>query len=118
MINDDIISKYRECKNMKKTARELNVSFGVVRKTLITAGLYSSPKTELIKEYANIGASDADIAKALNMSIQTINAHRPYRRGTYLDQNKTINAVNIKKHRENKKKKAQELKINNNVLLI
>jgi uncharacterized protein YjcR len=84
----------------------LGVSEQSVRKTLITAGLYETPNSRRIKELHAAGMPAKDIAELLKMSPSSVGANLPYERGTYLDTNKSVNAMRIKKCRE--KKKASE----------
>lgn len=103
MMHDDIIRSYRATKNQKQTAVNLGVSETTVFKVLLTAGIITSPLSERIKELKAAGMPEKDIADFLGISRSTVNKHTPYSRGTYLDKNKSINAVNIKKWRDKTK---------------
>lgn len=100
---DDIIKVYQEKESIKATARELEVSEGVVRKALITKGAYVSPLYEQIAELVKAGYSLNQIAEILEVSPSCVNANYPYVRGTYLDTDKSPNAIAIRKWRERKK---------------
>ncbi len=99
---DNLINAYKRNQSIYLTAKESGVSIGVVRKTLITAGIYTSPLVEQISKLSAMGLSEVEIAKKLSLSTSEINANKPYKKGSYLNKSKSVNAVRIKKHREKK----------------
>lgn len=104
MIGDDIAKSYRKTQSLRATAAETGVSEGVVRKVLITRGVISSPLIERIRELQNAGMPQKDIAELLGVSTSCVNSNSGYIRGTYLDAQKSQNAVKIKAWREQRKK--------------
>lgn len=99
----EILDKYRIRKSINQTARELGISTQVVRRTLITAGLYTSPRSERIQQLFNSGMPISDIAEFLNLSTSAVAAYLPYSRGPRKDWGVTQNAINIRKCRAKKK---------------
>ena len=103
MTQKQILDEYRLRKTIKSTAKSLQISECVVKKTLITAGLYTTPLTTRIKELRATGMPQQDIAALLNKSHATICANTPYEKTSYLATNKTLNAIKIKQTREKQK---------------
>ena len=62
MIAKDIINAYKINQSVTQTANQLSVSLGVVRKTLITAGLITTPLTQRIAELSAMGLKQTEIA--------------------------------------------------------
>lgn len=110
MIQDDILRSYRITKSIKRTARELEVSECTVHKALLSAGVISTPLSERIKELIAAGMPQKDIAKLLHTSISQVSKHTLYSKGSYLNDNKSINALRIKKCRERKKSEGENKK--------
>jgi hypothetical protein len=69
------------------------------RKILITAGLYSTPLIEKTKKLYAEGKSTREIANALNLSENAVNAMLPYSKGIYDAEYPSINAMKIRKSR-------------------
>lgn len=103
----DILTQYRQTESITKTAELLKISKQVVRRTLITAGLYSSEQSEHIQKLYTAGMPVKDIAALLRLSRSSVWAYLPYSRGPRKDWGVTVNALRIRKCRE-KKKLAQQ----------
>ena len=104
MIRDEILKAYSKTKSMRKTAEIVNCSHTAVRKVLVGAGIISTPLTQRIAGLQAAGMSQKHIAELLGVSSSCVNANTPYQRGTYLDENKSVNALCIKAHRTKKEK--------------
>ena len=50
-----ILATYRQKKSLRATAKSLDISNQTVRRVLITAGLYTSPRVERIRELSAAG---------------------------------------------------------------
>lgn len=50
-----ILIAYRQHKSLRATAKSLDISCQTVRRVLITAGLYTSPRVERIRELSADG---------------------------------------------------------------
>ena len=100
---NEILDKYRQTKSITKTAKLLEISEQVVRRTLITAGLYSSEQSEHIQRLYAAGMPIKDIAELLHLSQSAVWSHLPYSRGPRKDWGTTVNALRIRKCREKKK---------------
>ena len=98
-----VLTVWNRCKSIKATARELNVSTGVIQKYLIGLGIYRTPRTERIAELRAAGMPPKDIAEFLGVSASTVAQNMPYTKGSYLKANKTLNAMRIRECRERKK---------------
>lgn len=108
MTKEEIITEYNKLGSIKATATSLGISHGVVRKALIDAGMLETPLIRRISELRASGLSRNDIALALNISVSWVDANTPYVRNTYLDTEKSANAVRIRKWREKQGKGAQK----------
>ena len=97
-----VLGLYEEFGKIKPTAKAAGMSEQTVRKLLITAGAYTCELTVKISEMRSSGMSVAEIAKALNKSENAVRSYMPYEKGTYLKP-PSVNALRIRKHRENKK---------------
>lgn len=97
---NDILEQYRLSQSIKGVAAVLNISEQTVRRTLITAGLYTSERAKRIQQLYVAGMPTKDIA---------VSSYLPYRKGPRKDWGTTVNAMRIKKCRE-QKKLAQTLK--------
>lgn len=103
-----VLSTYNRRKSIKATARELGISEGVVRKHLIGAGVVETAMTRRIAELRAAGMPLKDIAELLGVSGSYVSANTPYQKGSYLTENKTCNAVRVKRCRERTKAKSQK----------
>ena len=104
---NDILEQYRLSQSIKRVAAGLNISEQTVRRTLITAGLYTSERAKRIQQLYVAGMPTKDIAELLKISTSTVSSYLPYRKGPRQDWGTTVNALRIKKCRE-KKKLAQQ----------
>lgn len=98
----DISGAYKRLLSIKAVARELKISESTVRKTLITAGLYESDTTRMIRQLADQGKTPDEIAKITSFSTSCVNANLPYTRGQYKSDNPTQNAIRIARWRKGK----------------
>lgn len=103
MIRDAVIASYRVTKSIRRTSSDTGVSEHTVRKILITSGMLTNPLIERIRELEAAGMPRQDIAAHLNISKSCVDANTPYSKGTYLDQNKSQNAIRIAKCRDRKR---------------
>ena len=102
-VYDEVIRIYHNTESIKETAKQSEVSEGVVRKILIGAGLLTSRLIERIRELRFAGMPQKDIAELLGISTACVNANCGYEKGTYLNENKSVNAERIRASRERKK---------------
>lgn len=96
-----IINWYSKTQSIKKTSKKTGVSEQSVRRTLVLAGLYSSPMSEKIFELTQQNLTPPEIATQLNIQVKTVQGYLPYQRGPYNEV--TINAKNIAKWRKKRK---------------
>ena len=107
MIQDEILAAYSRHGSIKGVHKATGYSEGLIRKTLVTAGLYTSPRAEEVQALAAQGLREADIAEQLGISKGIINTYLPYSKGTYLNEEKTENAQRIRACRARKKEQAE-----------
>lgn len=107
MTIKEILDEYNKRKSIKGTAKALDVSESVVRKTLITYRVIDSPLIQRISELRAAGMPGNAIAELLGVSESCVAANSPYERGTYLNPSQTQNSQRIRKCRERKKNFAE-----------
>lgn len=84
-------------------ARRLKISEQKTRKILITAGAWSSPLSLKIAKMMEGGKSIDEIAESLGITRNAVLSYTPYDRGMHNAEYPTINALRIRKCRQNKK---------------
>ena len=94
---DEIATFYEKTHSISKTAYIYKLSFGKVRKILITKGRVFPPLTQRIMFYQSRGKSLNQIAKLLHLATSTLNGYLPY------SINKSENARKIEKWRQKQK---------------
>lgn len=105
MTTEDVVAEYQKWNSIKETARRLDVSHGVVRKCLITHGLFETPLTREVAELIQAGVPQKEIAEQLGICPSWVNANTPYERGIMITPSQTENAQRIRECRERKKNK-------------
>lgn len=80
-----------------------------IRKMLITAGVYSSQRTEEIAELHQRGKTSEEIAAILGITIPAVNGYLPYERAAYNTGAKNSNSTAGKNKRKRKKAKDELL---------
>lgn len=101
-MQDRIITAYDALGSLNATAKSCGVSVKTVYKVLCSAGVYPSEQAERVNRLAKT-LSVEEIANRLNITPKTVNSYLPYTRGTYLTDDKTINAQRIAACRARKK---------------
>ena len=97
-----ILSAHRQHKSLRATAQSLGISYQTVRRVLITAGLYTSPRVERIRELSAAGMPPQDIADMLGITYGAVVASMPYPHGPRADWPVSRNALAIRKTRARK----------------
>lgn len=95
VTEQEIITAYHATGSIRATAKQTGFSAPTVRKILITAGEYASPRTDEIKKLMESGLSVEEIARELNCTISAIHSFLPYSKGCYAVGEKTENAKRI-----------------------
>ena len=90
MYSEKVVEIYKRYGSLRRTHSETGVSFGKLRKILLTAGIeLESPKTAEINRLFESGMSEHEIAKELNMSVSAVNTHLPYVKTPYKTKTET-----------------------------
>lgn len=100
----NVVKIYRQTESVLETARITGLSTQKVRRILLTAGEWSSPRTDEVARRLEAGQSIAEIADALGISEKSVMAHMPYKKGMYNSPAPTRNALAIRRHRGREKK--------------
>lgn len=84
-IEQEVIQKYKVHGSIRATWKSLagTASEQLVRKVLITHGLYSTKISDEVYELYERGYTQQEIAKELNISDTWVNANLPYTKGVY-----------------------------------
>lgn len=96
-ILNQIIKKFLTCESIKQTALALNTSIHLVRKMLISAGIYSTPRSIQVQKLFDEGLTLSEIAAQLKLSRGYVDSLLPYTRGCYLRADKTYNAFSVRR---------------------
>lgn len=102
MTTEDVVEEYQKRNSIKDTARRLDVSHGVVRKCLISHGMFETPLTQEIAELIQAGVSQKEIAAQLSISPSWVNVNTSYERGIMITPSHTVNAQRIRECRKKK----------------
>lgn len=92
--------------SLNEITEQLHISMSKARKTLATEGIYVTALTKTINQLYNEGLTQAEIAAKLNKSIKAINNHLRYTKCIYNAEQRSANALRIKKHRINQEKRS------------
>ena len=101
-LQKQVIEFYLKNGSIKHTAAMFEISEQLVRRYLINAGVYSTPKIEAANELYNRGCTVDQIANALRIGRKTVISMLPYRKGTYKAP-PSPNALRIREYRERKR---------------
>lgn len=89
-------------------ADRLHISAQKVKRILITAGLYQTPRTEEITAMRDRGMSVEEIAEELKITVAAVQANLPYIKGQYRAEYPTKNAMAIRRSRDKKQEGTDE----------
>lgn len=90
--------------SLKQIGRQLGISEQKVRKILITAGAWSSETSKKISSLVESGKSLDEIQAFTGLTQNAVLSYLPYERGMQNAEYPTVNALRIRKYRQNKKK--------------
>lgn len=96
---DTIVEEYRRSGSLKRTAKNLGISFIKVRKALITAKEYTCDSSEEIDKLISQGKDITHIAVALNMTVSNVYSYIPYKIRAYGLPDKTVDAERVDRYR-------------------
>ena len=102
LINPKIVEIFKKTKNIQRTALEAGVSVVTVRRTLLTVGEWSSPKSREIAVLLEEGLSYREIADRLCTTVGAVEAYSPYRVGNYHNNTPSNEALRCDLYRKRK----------------
>lgn len=102
MEKDDIINMYRQTGSIRATSASSGIGHQAVRRVLIEAGEFTSPRAEQIIELYERGMSPDEICAELSLTRSCVFSYLPYTRGAHLFGPRSINAQRIEKCRRKK----------------
>jgi len=105
---EKVVNVYKNTASISKTALQTEISTTKVRKILITEGLWSSARSQQIRELSDQGKSSAKIAEILQINIAMVQNYLPYEKGLYDEPAKTDTAIRSEKYRERNRTYAQK----------
>lgn len=103
-----VASVYKKTESISETARQTELSTTKVRKILITEGLWSSPRSEQIRDLVDQGKTPSEIAEMLGITAVMVQNYLPYEKGLYDEPDKTDTAIRSEKYRERNRSYAQK----------
>lgn len=103
LINPKIVEIFKKTKNIQRTALEADVSVVTVRRTLLTVGEWSSPKSREIAVLLEEGLSYREIADRLCTTVGAVEAYSPYRVGNYHNNTPSNEALRCDLYRKRKR---------------
>lgn len=103
MEKADIINIYRQTGSIRATSASSGIGHLAVRRVLIEAGEFTSPRAEQIMGLYEQGMSPDEICAELSLARSCVFSYLPYTRGTYLFGPRSINALRIEKCRRKKR---------------
>jgi hypothetical protein len=103
-LNDEFMKQvsqlYKENHSLQKTADQMGLAYGKVRKILITLGEYQTPFSLRVAELRQSGLSVSGIAAIVGASEKRITAFLPYEKGIYDAPDLTLDAKKSKNYRQ------------------
>ncbi len=105
MTTEEIVARYQATESLRETAYAAKLSRQKVRRILITAGVWSSSRTDDIHRLMGEGKSTREIASELDMTENAVISYLPYTKGIYGADEPTENALAIRRWREKHKSK-------------
>ena len=97
-----IVSLYKDKKKIRRIAEEMRMDRNVIRRVLISEGLWTSETCEKILKLYNQGYKTEEIAEKLQYEIKTVQAYLPYTKGTYDKEHRSRNAISCQEYRARK----------------
>lgn len=82
-VSERVADAYRRGTTITAISRSEGISPARIRRILIDAGVYTSARTEEIRQLAAEGLTREQIAERLHIRPKAVDAHMPYSRGTY-----------------------------------
>jgi predicted transcriptional regulator len=96
---EKVVAVYKKVGSIRETALQTEISATKVRKILITEGLWSSQRSQQIRELSDQGKTSSEIAEALQISVVMVQNYLPYGKGLYDELEKTDTAIRSEKYR-------------------
>lgn len=114
---EKVLASFEQTNDMLQTIKETKIKRGKVRKILITERMWTSERTESVKEKMKPGKRPETIAKELDIDKYTVYNYLPYTRRMYdksPETNDSIRSYNYRKRilnaEKNKKRRSREEK--------
>ena len=93
---------YREKREIKATALELDLPPGKVKKLLITGNVLTYPETKQIQDFLRQGKTMAEIQHMMGLSYSTLHTYLPYSKVIYKMSEISQNAERVKTYKARK----------------
>lgn len=103
MDAEKIVAAWMSTKSVRQASLEAEVSAKTVVKVLVSNGILPTQRAQEIAHMAEAMPVE-EIAAALGTTVKNIKNYLPYTKGSYLGDDKTVNAVRIRECRERKQK--------------
>lgn len=104
MTVQEVLNTYKKIGSIKATAKELEIDYQLVRRILVTYGVYTSQIILKIGDLRNSGKTIDEIAQELHIGRKWVICNLPYTKGSYRIGEKTVNAQKIAEYRKRRDK--------------
>lgn len=102
MDMNEIVAYYNECNSVRQTAKKFGISPKSVLKILISNDICPEGRATEIHRLISSGVKPAEIAARFKISEKTVCGYMAYSKGSYLNEDKSKNALRIQAHRAKK----------------
>lgn len=98
-LAERVVRYYKQGKDAKEIAIMCEISDHKTIKILVTAGIFQGETYDRIKTLRADGKTDVEICDILKVKERTLDRYTPYKKGMYLSETPTENALKIRKSR-------------------
>lgn len=103
MTKEKVLLIYEKNKSIRRTAAETGLSQPTVKKILVNESLFTTKRSEEIRELYKHGLNVREIMEETGLSRSAVHSYLPYTKGLYNSDNPTQNALNVRRCRSKKK---------------
>lgn len=99
-LEDRVMLQYKQGNDVRKIADMCDISYHKAVKILVTAGIFHSDTYDRIRRLQEDGKTNEEICDILAIKASTLDRYLPYKKGRYLSETPSENAIKIRKSRK------------------